>query len=134
MTRTRTKKPATTKKSQSAATNYQQAQKAIAALSLEELVRFKSDVEQLIKQKQKEQRKALHAKMLELAKAAGFKSVEEFVASQKGRSSRSDKGVRLPPKYRSKDGKKMWSGKGRVPNWVLEHEKNGGDREGLAIK
>ena len=133
MARIRQKKPTTTQKTQPTMTDYQQAKKAIVALSLEELVAFKSDVEQLIKQKQKEQKKELHAKMLELAQAAGFKSIEEFMDSQKGRSPRSDKGVKLPPKYRSKDGKKTWSGKGRKPDWFLEHVDGGGKPKDLEI-
>lgn len=107
---------------------------AIAELKLEELVSLKAEVEQQIKQKQKERQKEIYANMLELAQVAGFKTVEEFVASSKGRIPRSDKGIRLPAKYRSKDGKKSWSGKGRIPGFVLEHEKGGGDREELLIK
>ncbi len=103
-------------------------------LSLEELVNLKAEVEALIKQRQKEQQKELFKQMDELAKSGGFSSAEELIESQKQRRSRSDKGVKLPPKYQSPDGKKTWSGKGRVPGWVLEHEADGGDREELEIK
>ena len=106
----------------------------ITDMELEELVSLKDDVEKLIKQKQKEKQKEIYANMLDMAKTAGFDSVEEFMESQKGRRSRSDKGVKLPPKYQNKDGSKSWSGKGRVPGWVLEHEEEGGDREDLLIE
>ena len=79
-------------------------------------------------------KKALYAQMLELAKAAGFSSVEEFAALQGGRTPRKDKGVRLPPKYQNKDKTKTWSGKGRKPDWVIEHLASGGQIEALEIK
>ena len=95
---------------------------------------LKAGVESLIQQRQKEKQKDILKQMDELAWSGGFSSAAELIESQKGRSPRSDKGVKLPPKYRSQDGKKTWSGKGRVPNWVLEHEEEGGDREDLLIK
>lgn len=114
-------------------TDQKQVQTVIAALPLEDLVTLKADVEHMIKQKQKEQKKEIYANMLQLAQAAGFKSVEDFVRSQKGRSPRSDKGVKMPPKFGSKDGSKTWSGKGRRPDWVLAHLKDGGQLGDLAI-
>ncbi len=107
---------------------------AISKMALEELVSLKSDVEKLIKQKQKEKQKEVYANMLELAKAAGFNSVEEFMGSQKMRSPRSDKGLKMPPKYQSEDGSKTWSGKGRKPNWIIEHLDTNGDLEDLLIE
>ena len=119
-----------------AVTGYEAAHAAIAELQLEELVNLKSEVEHLIGQKQKEQKKDLYAKMFEMAKAAGFPSVEAFVASQGGgsRAPRSDKGVKMPPKYQNKDKTKTWSGKGRKPDWVVQHLAAGGEIEALEIK
>lgn len=114
--------------------DYQKIQLAITDLQLEELVTMKSEVESLIKQKQKERKKELYNQMLELAQVAGFESVEEFVSAQKGRSPRSDKGVRLPPKYRNpQNAKQTWSGKGRKPGWVVSHLEEGGKLEVLEI-
>ena len=134
MTMVRQRKAVTEKKTPPIEASYREVQSAIGELQLEELVTLKSDVELQIKQKQKEQKKELRAKMLEIAKVAGFKSVEEFVASQKGRNPRSDKGVKMPPKYRNpQDAKKTWSGQGRKPNWVLEYLEKGGKLEKLKI-
>lgn len=111
------------------------AQPSLADLPLAKLVEIKSEVERLIGQKQKEKKKELLAQISEMAKAAGFSSVEEIVASQgSGRAPRSDKGIKMPPKYRSKDGKKTWTGKGRKPSWVIEHIAAGGKVESLEIK
>lgn len=106
----------------------------IAEMELEELVSLKDEVLTLISKKQKEKQKELYANMKEMAQTAGFDSVEEFVDSRKGRSPRSDKGVKLPPKYQNEDGSKTWSGKGRKPRWVVEHLDNDGDLDDLLIE
>ena len=109
----------------------------ITDLPLEKLVQLKDEVEKLIGLKQKEQQKAIYANMLEMAKAAGYSSVEAFMASQGGKSGRTprkDKGVKLPPKYQNSDGSKTWSGKGRKPGWVVEHLEAGGALEALEIE
>ncbi|MBF0185393.1 MAG: H-NS histone family protein [Magnetococcales bacterium] len=114
-------------------TEQQKLETAIAELSLEELVALKANVEALIKQRQREYKKELYNQMLSIAQVAGFDSVEAFVSSQ-GRSPRSDKGVRLPPKYcNPADNKQTWSGKGRKPAWVVSHLQQGGKIEELEI-
>ena len=120
-----------------AESGYEAAQDVVSGLQLEELVKLQDEVEKLIGQKQKEQQKVLYANMLEMAKAAGYSSVEEFIASRggkSGRTPRSDKGVKLPPKYQNSDGSKTWSGKGRKPGWVVEHLEAGGALEALEIE
>ncbi|MBF0162642.1 MAG: H-NS histone family protein [Magnetococcales bacterium] len=108
-------------------------QTAILELSLKELVSLQADVDRLIKQRQKEDKKDIFNRMQEMAKAAGFSSVAAFMAAQ-GRSPRSDKGVRMPPKYRNPhDAQQTWSGKGRKPGWVLSHLAGGGELESLKI-
>ncbi len=114
-------------------TEHQRIQTTILDLNLEELVALKTEVDALIKQRQREHKKDLYNQMLTLAQVAGFGSVEAFVSSQ-GRSPRSDKGVRLPPKYRNpQNAKQTWSGKGRKPGWVVSHLENGGRIEALEI-
>ncbi|MBF0584540.1 MAG: H-NS histone family protein [Magnetococcales bacterium] len=104
-------------------------------MQLEELIELKTNVDLLIKKKQNQKKKELFAEMSDMAKAAGYTSVAEFIASQSGsRAIRSDKGVKLPPKYQSKDKQKTWSGKGRKPDWVIKHLAGGGNIEALEIK
>jgi DNA-binding protein H-NS len=114
----------------------QKTQSPYADMPLDELQNLKDEVEKLIKQKQKSKGKEVYAEMSGLAKAAGFSSVEEFLASQggKSRAPRADKGVKMPPKYQSKDGTSTWSGKGRKPGWVVDHLAAGGKIEALEIK
>ena len=106
---------------------------AVTEWPSKELVAIEPDRETQIKQKQEEQKKELYARMQKLVKAAGFKTIEAFFGSQKSKRVRSNKGMRLPPKYQSKDGKKNWSGRGRKPSWVEEHLEGGGKLEELEI-
>lgn len=102
--------------------------------SLEELVSFSTDLDSLIKKKRKQETKLVRAKMNELAKAAGFESVDDFMANQGGRQPRIDKGVKLPPKYRNpKNPDETWSGKGPTPKWLKEYENGGGNKESCRI-
>ncbi|MBF0436976.1 MAG: H-NS histone family protein [Magnetococcales bacterium] len=102
--------------------------------SLEELVSLSSDLDSLIRKKRKQESKLVRAKMDELAKAAGFESVDDFMANQGGRQTRSDKGVKLPPKYRNpQNHEETWSGKGPTPKWLREYVNGGGDKESCRI-
>ena len=107
----------------------------LASLSLEELIALKSDIDKQIIKIQKVQKKEILRKMNEMAKEAGYGSVSDVAGGAAGRKPRTDKGVRLPAKYRSPDDpNKTWSGKGRAPQWILDYEsKKGSSREDLLI-
>ncbi|MBF0604994.1 MAG: H-NS histone family protein [Nitrospirae bacterium] len=104
------------------------------SLPLEELVTLSADIDSLIKKKRREKSKQIRSQMNELARVAGYESIEEFVENQTGRMTRSDKGLKLPPKYRNpQDHDQTWSGKGPTPKWLREYENNGRNREDLRI-
>ena len=75
----------------------------------------------------------LYAEMLTHITAAGFASVEEFLAMRESPQSHK----RVPParmlRYQSLDGTKTWSGRGRKPTWVIQHLEDGGALEDLEI-
>ena len=104
-------------------------------MPLEELVTLRSDMDTLIKKKQREKAKVIKSQMVELAAVAGFDSIEAFLESQE-RKPRKNKGVKLPPKFKHPtDPEKTWSGQGRCPNWMLEYEKKKGkSRDDLLIE
>ena len=106
---------------------------AFVALPLEGSVISKPDVEVQVKQDHKDREKELLTQMLKLVKVAGFETVEDFLGDQEGRSTVSNKEMKLFIKYQSKDGKKNWSGRGRKPNWVKEYLEGGGKLEQLEI-
>ncbi|HIJ83393.1 MAG: histidinol phosphate phosphatase [Magnetococcales bacterium] len=103
-------------------------------LPLEELVSLSADLDGLIKKKRREKSKQIRMQINELAKVAGYESVEEFIESQTGRMTRSDKGMKLPPKYRNPQNHgQTWSGKGPTPKWLREYENGGRNREDFRI-
>lgn len=105
-------------------------------MSLEDLVVLRENAEMLIAKKQKERSKDIRTKMNELAMQVGFDSVEEFIENQsRKKKARSDKGKKLPPKYRHpENGNLLWSGRGPAPKWILEHEAKGGNRNDWQVE
>jgi DNA-binding protein H-NS len=102
---------------------------------LEELVDLQEGIDKLITKKRREKKKEIKAQMTELAKIAGYGSVEEFIGGSSTRAPRKDKGVKAPPMYKNpKDPEQTWSGKGRTPDWIKDYEKKGGKRDKLKIK
>jgi DNA-binding protein H-NS len=63
------------------------------------------------------------------AKDLGFADVQRAQELGKGRS---DGRAMVAPKYRSPTGE-TWAGRGKVPAWLQEYEKKGGDREQLRV-
>jgi DNA-binding protein H-NS len=108
----------------------------LEGMPLEELVVLQEELGKMITKKQKEKKKEIKSQMNELAKIAGYDSVEAFIGSQSSkRTPRKDKGVKSPSMYQNPvDPEKTWSGKGRAPDWMKDYEKQGGKREKLKIK
>ncbi|MBF0131995.1 MAG: H-NS histone family protein [Magnetococcales bacterium] len=103
-------------------------------LPLEELVTLSADIDAIIKKKRREKSKQIRSQMNDLAKVAGYESIEEFIENQTGRMTRSDKGLKLPPKYRDpQNHDQTWSGKGPTPKWLRAYENNGRSREEFLI-
>jgi DNA-binding protein H-NS len=104
-------------------------------LSIEELITLQDQIEKQIKKSQRAEKKATIKKMDEMAKATGYGSAAEMIA-EGGRVARKDKGVKSAPMYRhpTEQGT-TWTGKGRVPGWMLDYEKKRGKkRENLLIE
>lgn len=101
---------------------YQQLTEAAANLPLEELLAFQDEIVSTIKKKQKANEKVVYGQMKELARVAGYDSVEEFIASQGTKKSRGKK----PPKYYNPDNPgQQWSGAGRNPGWAVKLQEEG---------
>ena len=83
---------------QSVVMGYEKDQISIAELPLEDLLELRAVLGDLIGREYEEQKKLLHAKMLEIAQSSGFNSLDEFVASQNDKLAVAVDGVMLPPK------------------------------------
>ncbi len=78
-----------------------------------ELVELRAEIDRLIAEKQATERTALKQRLADLAKAQGF-SLDEIVG--KGRKTRGA----VPVKYRDpKNAENTWTGRGRMPRWLV---------------
>lgn len=98
-------------------------------MSMEELKALAKDVDQALKtyeeRKLREARTELEAKARELGV-----SLEAVMGKGSG-----PKRSKAPAKYRHPENpEKTWTGRGRSPKWITEHEANGGSRDDFLIK
>lgn len=104
----------------------------LKTLSLEELIKTKHQVEYLIKEKQKEQKKDLINQFKEQAAKLGL-TLEEVMGMESGKG-RKTKGQKVAPKYQHpNDPSLTWTGRGRKPLWVEDQLKSGKRLEDLEI-
>ena len=95
-------------------------------LEFEELVALRDDLEKLINQKQQDGQEEMYANMLELARAAGFKSVEECVKLSHGESpSRKDKEVKPSPQHLSENVESAQTGNEKASLAIIDFETTG---------
>ena len=97
-------------------------------MNLADLKALQKDLEKAIKtfetRKLAEARTVLEAKARELGV-----SLEAILGGKPARTTSS-----AAPKYRHpKNSELIWSGRGRTPKWIADHEANGGNREDYAI-
>lgn len=94
------------------------------ALDLDGLMALQQDVQVRIRAKQNELRKDVLSQIQDLMAKA------DLTPADLGARSQAKGGV---AKYRSKDGEKTWSGKGRKPGWAVEYLAQGGNLDDLLI-
>ena len=88
-------------------------------------------VRELAEQKRLEKRDAaIETVMSEMREKLAQLDVDVDEVMRRGRRRSSSK---LPPKYRSPEGRE-WGGRGKPPKWITEYELGGGNREELLIK
>lgn len=97
-------------------------------MSLADLKALHKDLEKAIKtfeaRKLAEARTVLEAKARELGV-----SLDAILGGKPARATSS-----AAPKYRHPENPSLtWSGRGRTPKWIADHESNGGSREDYAI-
>jgi DNA-binding protein H-NS len=95
------------------------------ALSLDQLEEINKKSSAAISSYENRQRKEAVSKATEIAKAAGFSSLEEMMASQPAKTE---------PKYRHPENPDLaWSGRGRKPSWIVEALEAGKSLDDFAI-
>ena len=102
-------------------------------LSLADLKELISRAERLISAKKDEAKAETISKLKALASAEGF-SFDELIGRGSGsRRQRSDKGVKLRPKYMGPNGE-TYTGRGPTPGWLKTLEGKGHKRERYLVK
>jgi DNA-binding protein H-NS len=103
-------------------------------LSLADLTELASRVQNAISARKDEQRAATLNKLKAVASAEGY-SWDELVGGRGpgGRRQRSDKGVKLKPKYKGPNGE-IYTGRGPTPKWLKTLERKGEKREKYLVK
>jgi DNA-binding protein H-NS len=98
-----------------------QSMTALKSMSIEMLMKLKSDVEETLAQKVSEQR---HSLQQELSKLGGYTS---------GKKARGGTRGKVAPKYRDPETGATWAGRGLKPRWLTAGIKSGKSLEHFAI-
>ncbi len=101
-------------------------------LSLPDLKELIARAERLIARKKDDAKADTLNKLKALASAEGF-TFDELVGRGGGRRQRSDKGVKLKPKYMGPNGE-TYTGRGPTPGWLKALEAKGHKRERYLVK
>ncbi len=102
-------------------------------LSLSDLNELATRVQKAIASKKDEAKAETLSKLKALASAEGFSLDELMGKGPGGRRQRSDKGVKLKPKYIGPNGE-IYTGRGPTPKWLKSLERKGEKREKYLAK
>ncbi len=105
----------------------------VEGLSLSELNELLARVNKAIQARKDEARSETLQKLKALAVAEGFSLDELIGKGPNGRRQRSDKGVKLKPKYIGPNGE-IYTGRGPTPKWLKALERKGEKREKYLVK
>jgi DNA-binding protein H-NS len=98
-----------------------QSMTALKSMTLEKLMKLKSDVEATLTQKVSEERRALEQ---ELSKLGGYTGSSKARGGPRGA---------VAPKYRDPETGATWAGRGLKPRWLTAAMKSGKSLEHFAI-
>ena len=99
----------------------QQSMTALKSMTIEKLIKLKSDVEAMLDQKVSEQR---HSLQQELSKLGGYTGSRKARGGPRGS---------VAPKYRNPETGETWAGRGLKPRWLTAAIKSGKSLEAFAI-
>ena len=98
-----------------------QSMTALKSMSIEKLVKLKSDVEAMLDQKVSDQR---HSLQQELTKLGGYSGRKKAKGGPRGS---------VAPKYRDPETGATWAGRGLKPRWLTAAIKSGKSLEAFSI-
>ena len=98
-----------------------QSMTALKSMTIEKLMKLKSDIEATLTQKVSEERRALE---LELSKLGGYTNGKKAGGGPRGS---------IAPKYRHPETGETWAGRGLKPRWLTAAMKSGKSLESFAV-
>lgn len=105
----------------------------LSQMSMDELLKFQADIEEVMKSKKAEELKSVQEELLLLdhkAQQLGSSALE-LLGGKGGKAAK----VKSPARYAHPENPaETWSGRGRQPDWIKDHIANGGDKDDLLIK
>jgi DNA-binding protein H-NS len=102
-------------------------------LSLTELNELIARAQKAIGAKKDEAKAGAISRLRAIAESEGFTLDELMGRGSGGRRQRSDKGVKLKPKYKGPNGE-IYTGRGPTPKWLKALERKGEKREKYLVK
>jgi DNA-binding protein H-NS len=121
------------------AISLQQILNALDSMSVGELRQIAAAAEAKIRDKSEGEKRALKEEMERRAADLGI-SVRELFGEPsqpakrgRGKSAKKSEGQGVAPKYRGPDGE-LWSGRGRMPNWLHAAQTEGRSKDDFLIK
>ena len=107
-------------------------EKTLENLELQDLLEVQEKVADLLKARQKEEKRAMVDKIREMADKAGLEIDNVVWADEAKRKHKSRK--LYPPKYYNpQNPTQTWTGLGRQPGWIKEHLAKHGNLNGLLL-
>ena len=102
-------------------------------LSLSDLHELSARVQKAIASKKDEEKAATVSELRALASSKGFTLDELVGRGANGRRQRSDKGIKLKPKYKGPNGE-IYTGRGPTPKWLKALERKGEKRDKFLVR
>ena len=103
--------------------------------TLQDIQKQIAELQQKAQEMVQAQRQPIIEKMKQEIKTYGITASELGFKGTRGRKPSTTEGTTektpVAPKYRK--GENTWTGRGRAPIWITEHEANGGKRDDLLI-
>lgn len=106
----------------------------IKSLSLEQMIELKTALDATLPDKKKQRLSELQESIKEQIEKAGL-TLEEVLRPLLPNKSpkKSSSGNRKPAVVKYRSGNDSWTGRGRVPGWLVKFENEGGKRETLRV-
>lgn len=108
-------------------------EKTLENLELQDLISVQEKVSELLKSRQKEEKKSLMDAIREMADKAGLE-IDHVIWTDEAKARKQKSRKLYPPKYYNlQNPTQTWTGLGRQPSWIKEHLAKHGNLTALLL-